>query len=127
MRNSCGVRVTSHEAVRDTEASYNGLDRQAPHPATLKLAGRRALEGEPPGAPADIYLTKAEALSVKRTVERESTSHTPTNSHPTTPRWWVGSGRPASRRGELIPPHARALAGVLGLSEALAEAPSGGK
>jgi hypothetical protein len=32
--------------------------------------------------------------------------------------WWVGSGRPVSRRGELIPPDARDLAGVLGLSEA---------
>jgi hypothetical protein len=30
--------------------------------------------------------TKAEALSVKLAVERESTSHTPTYSHPTTPR-----------------------------------------
>jgi hypothetical protein len=40
---------------------------------------------------------------------------------------WVGAGRPVSHRGELIPPDARALAGVLGLSEALAEAPGGGK
>jgi hypothetical protein len=40
---------------------------------------------------------------------------------------WIGAGRPVSRRGELIPPDARALAGVLGLSEALAEAPGGGK
>jgi hypothetical protein len=40
---------------------------------------------------------------------------------------WVDSGRPVSRRGELIPPDTRALASLLGLSEALAETLGGGK
>jgi hypothetical protein len=40
---------------------------------------------------------------------------------------WVGTGRPVSRRGELIPPDARALVDALGLSEALAKAPGGWK
>src|SRR6266542_3626165 len=40
---------------------------------------------------------------------------------------WVGNGRPVSRRGELIGPDARALVDALGLAEALAKAPGGGK
>ena len=40
---------------------------------------------------------------------------------------WIGGGRPVSRRGELIPPDARALADVLGLSGDLAEAGGHGK
>jgi hypothetical protein len=40
---------------------------------------------------------------------------------------WVGTGRPVSRHGELIPPDARALVDALGLSEALAKAPGGWK
>jgi len=41
-----------------------------PIPATPRPAGTCAIETEPPSAPADIYPTKAEALSVKRAVER---------------------------------------------------------
>jgi hypothetical protein len=40
---------------------------------------------------------------------------------------WVGTGRPVSRRGELIPPDACALVDALGLAEALAKAPGGWK
>jgi hypothetical protein len=40
---------------------------------------------------------------------------------------WVGTGRPVSRHGELIPPDARALVDALGLSEALVKAPGGWK
>jgi hypothetical protein len=39
-------------------------------PPPPKPAGRCAIEREPPSSPAHIYPTKAEALSVKRAVER---------------------------------------------------------
>ncbi len=41
-----------------------------PPTSSPKPAGRCAIETEPPSAPADIYPTKAEALSVERMIER---------------------------------------------------------
>jgi len=101
----------------------HGLDRQAPTHAALKPAGRCAIEREPPSAPPASIPPRPKRSASNARSNGESTSHTPTNSHPTTPRCcsastssrfggptgthspdpWPRRGWPATRRHRVLP------------------------
>lgn len=105
------ARFAAHEGV------VAGLDPDAPLPPQFQPD---SADDEPAGAYPPVVLADDHQLAAAARVSSLLGGVI-------TLARWVGSGRPVSRRGELIPPDARALTGILGLSGALAEGPGGGK